>query len=147
MVDKNAENTEMVDETTGEVKTNTFEPLQYATFDVSDIKNRVRVFNAHNSAKSLKTIGDNPLNIVDVLAEPGKRARSGNLCQNTYLFTDDNLVFFTQSTGIARTVNELVEMVQGDFLKNTTSGYVTVQMVETKLSGDRTYKQFQLIAA
>ena len=44
-------------------------------------------------------------------------------------------------------MNELVEMVQGDFLKNTTNGYVTVQMVETKLSGDRTYKQFQLIAA
>ncbi len=146
MVD-NTENTELIDETTGEVKTNTFEPMQYVTFDMNDIKNRVRVFNAHNSAKSLKTIADTPINIVDVLAEPGIRARSGNPCQNTYLFTDDNLVFFTQSTGIARTVNELVEMVQGDFAKNTTNGYVTVQMIESKLSGDRIYKQFQLTAA
>lgn len=146
MVD-NTENTELIDETTGEVKTNTFMPMHYATFDLDNIKNRVQVFNAHNSARSLKTIGDTPINIVNVLAEPGSRARSGNLCQNTYLFTDDNLVFFTQSSGIARTVNELVEMVQGDFAKNTTNGYVTVQMVESKLSGDRTYKQFQLIAA
>ena len=124
-----------------------FEPMNYVTFATDDPKNRVRVFNAHNSAVSLKNIGDTPIKVVDVMAEPGKRARSEAVCQNTYLFTEDGRVFFTQSNGIAKTTNELVEMVQGDFRENTTNGYVTVKLAETKLSGDRSYKQLQLLEA
>ena len=125
---------------------NKFEPQQYVTFDVSDIKNRVKIFNAHNSAVSFKTLEDKPINVVDVMTEIGVRSQSGNKCQNTYLFTDDN-VYFTQSNGIGKTVNELVDMVAGDFKANTTNGFVTVQLAETELSGDRTYKQLKLIAA
>lgn len=125
----------------------TFEPMQYVTFDIAEPKNRVKVFNAHNTAVSLKNIGDTPIKVVDVMAEAGTRARSETVCQNTYLFTEDGRVFFTQSNGIAKTTNELVEMVQGDFHKNTTNGYVLVKLTESKLSGERSYKQLQLLEA
>lgn len=128
-------------------KGNGFEPRQIITFDPHMPENRVRMFNARNSAVSLKNIGDTPINIVDVMTQIGSRARSGNPCQNTYIFADDGQVYFTQSNGLGRTVNELVEMVEGDFKANTTNGYVKVQIKEIALSGDRTYKRFVLIEA
>lgn len=132
---------------TSEEPMNRFTPRAIITFDPHVPANRVRVFNARNSSISLKTVGDAPINIVDVMTQIGVRTRSGNPCQNTYLFTDDGNVYFTQSNGIGKTVQELVEMVEGDFKANTTNGYVKVQMRETALSGDRSYKQFALLEA
>jgi hypothetical protein len=133
--------------TTSSVTGNRFEPQQYSTFDPHVPANRVRVFNARNSATSLKNLGDTPIDIVDVMTQIGMRTRSGNPCQNTYIFTADGQVYFTQSNGLGKTINELVDMVEGDFKANTTNGYVKVQIKETSLSGDRSYKQFQLLEA
>lgn len=140
---------ENVNMETGEVESSSsalrFEPRKKVTFDPSLPENRVRMFNARNNATSLKSIGDKAINIVDVMTTIGIRTRSGSACQNTYLFTDDGVVYFTQSNGIGKTVNELVDMIDGDFSHNTTSGYVKVQMKEISLSGNRTYKQFALL--
>lgn len=156
MANENNETIENVNPETGELTENTatpnvtgnrFEPQQYITFEPHVPANRVRMFNARNSATSLKTLGDTPIDIVDVMTEIGVRARSGNPCQNTYIFTADGPVYFTQSNGLGKTINELVDMVEGDFKTNTTNGYVKVQIKETSLSGDRSYKQFQLLEA
>lgn len=122
-----------------------FEPQQYVTFDVQDVKNRVRMFNAHRNAVSLTKIGDEPIHVCDVMTEVGTRARSGNPCQNTYLFTVDGPIYFSQSNGVGDTINEIVSIVDGNFASNTSAGYVTVRMSETSLSGDRTFKQLELL--
>lgn len=126
---------------------NDFKPKKYSTFDLQIPANRVRMFNAHNNATSLKNLGDTPIDIVDVMTQIGVRARSGNPCQNTYIFTADGQVYFTQSNGLGKTINEVVDMVSGDFKTNTTNGYVKAQIKETSLSGGRSYKQFQLLEA
>lgn len=156
MDNKNDETIENVNTETGELTENAvasnvtgngFEPQQYITFDRNIPANRVRVFNARNSATSLKNVGDTPIDIVDVMTQIGVRARSGNPCQNTYIFAADGQVYFTQSNGLGKTINELVDMVGGDFKTNTTNGYVKAQIKETSLSGNRSYKQFQLLEA
>lgn len=159
MTDKNNENVENVENVnteTGELPENAampsvtgngFEPRQYITFDPHVSANRVRMFNARNSASSLKNLGDTPIDIVDVMTQIGVRTRSGNPCQNTYIFTGDGQVYFTQSNGLGKTINELVDMFEGDFKNNTTNGYVKVKIKETPVSGDRSYKQFQLLEA
>lgn len=156
MANENNETIENVNSETGELTENTatpnvtgnrFEPQQYITFEPHVPANRVRMFNARNSATSLKNLGDTPIDIVDVMTEIGVRTRSGNPCQNTYIFTADGQVYFTQSNGLGKTINELVDMVEGDFKTNTTNGYVKVQIKETSLSGDRSYKQFLLLEA
>lgn len=156
MANKNDETIENVNTETGELTENAvtpnvtgngFEPQQYITFDQHIPANRVRMFNARNSATSLKNLGDTPIDIVDVMTQIGVRTRSGNPCQNTYIFTADGQVYFTQSNGLGKTINDLVDMVEGDFKTNTTNGYVKVQIKETSLSGDRSYKQFQLLEA
>lgn len=153
MADKNNEN---VNTETGELTENTttpnvtgngFEPKHYITFDPHVTANRVRMFNARNNATSLKNLGDTPIDIVDVMTQIGVRTRSGNPCQNTYIFAADGQVYFTQSNGLGKTINELVDMVEGDFKANTTNGYVRVQIKETPISNDRSYKQFQLLEA
>lgn len=153
MADKNNKNViiEAVEPTenatASSVTRNGFEPKKYITFDPLIPANRVRMFNARNSAMSLKNLGDTPIDIVDVMTQIGARARSGNPCQNTYIFTADGQVYFTQSNGLGKTINEVVDMVSGDFKTNTTNGYVKAQIKETPLSGGRSYKQFQLLEA
>lgn len=153
MADKNNENViiEAVEPTENatapSVTGNGFKPKKYITFDPLIPANRVRMFNARNSATSLKNLGDTPIDIVDVMTQIGVRARSGNPCQNTYIFTADGQVYFTQSNGLGKTINEVVDMVSGDFKTNTTNGYVKAQIKEMPLSGDRSYKQFQLLEA
>lgn len=132
--------------TTTNVRRSKFEPQQYVTFDTNVMTNRVKIFNAHRNAVSLKNVEDEALNVVDVMAEIGTRARTDTPCQNTYLFCDDGRIFFTQSNGIGDTVNEIVEMLNGDFAANTTNGYVTVRQTATALSEGRTYKQLELLA-
>lgn len=151
MADKNNENViiEAVEPTenatASSVTRKGFKPKKYITFDPLIPANRVRMFNARNSATSLKNLGDTPIDIVDVMTQIDVRAHSGNSCQTTYIFTADGQVYFTQSNGLGKTINEVVDMVSGDFKTNTTNGYVKAQIKETSLSGDRTYKQFQLL--
>lgn len=156
MADKNNENVENVNTETGELTKNAttsnvtgngFEPQQYITFDPHIPANRVRMFNARNGATSLKNLDDTPIDIVDVMTQIGVRTRLGNPCQNTYIFAADGQVYFTQSNGLGKTINELVDMVERDFKNNTTNGYVKVQIKETALSGGRSYKQFRLLEA
>lgn len=153
MADKNNENViiEAVEPTenatASSVTGNGFKPKKYITFDPLIPANRVRMFNARNSATSLKNLGDTPIDIVDVMTQIGVRARSGNPCQNTYIFTADGQVYFTQSNGLGKTINEVVDMVSGDFKTNTTNGCVKAQIKEMPLSGGRSYKQFQLLEA
>lgn len=137
---------EEVNVETGEVnERKTFQPSVYSTIDLSLPINRIKVFNAHNSSISLKDVGETPFNIVGVMTEEGERANSKNPCQNTYIFTDDDTVLFSQSNGIAKTINELVAIVDGNFAENTTNGYVTARVKSRDIGGNRTYKNLELL--
>lgn len=120
---------------------------EYTTLpDTMDSK--IKMFNARNNAISLVTLGEAEFHLTGVFAEPGVRARSQDSrpCQNTYLFDDEGHVLFTQSSGISRTVNELVDMIGGDFEHGTDHGYITVRVTSTALNGGRTYKRLELIS-
>lgn len=141
-----AKNIEEVNAETGEAKERkVFKPSVYSTIDMNIPQNRIKLFNAHNSATSLKDIGETPFNIVGVMAEEGERSNSKNPCQNTYIFTDDGTVLFSQSNGIAKTINELVALIDGKFAENTTNGYVTARVKSSDIGGNRTYKNIELL--
>lgn len=121
-----------------------FTPAKYITFPLETFADRMKLFNARNVAVSLtKVSADTVINVVDVMAEPGVRARSNKECQNTYIFTDDGTVYFTQSDGIGDTVNKLVEALEGSF-RNAPESKVAIRIVELPLSGDRTLKQIMV---
>lgn len=124
--------------------TRKFTPMEFATFDTKSREGIVNVFNAKHTALSFTKAGNEPIKIVNVYAEAGKRARSGNDCQNTYIYTDTGEVYFTQSDGIGKTINEICEAIGYDFA-NTTNGYAAVQVSVTQLANDRTYKQLMLL--
>lgn len=121
-----------------------FNPDKYITFPLETFADRMKLFNARNVATSLsKVTTDTIINVVDVMAEPGVRARSNKECQNTYIFTDEGLVYFTQSDGIGDTINKLVEALGGTF-SNAPDSKVAIRVVELPLSGDRTLKQIMI---
>lgn len=153
-MDNENEEVQNIDETTGEVleakEAEETSPAglqikEYNTVDKSSKANRLMIFNAHQNAESFSALNDTPVNIVNVMAERGSKAVTHVPCQNTYLFTDDGKVYFTQSNGIAKTVNELVNVVDGDFKANTTNGYATVKMYSTPLANGRSFKQLKLV--
>lgn len=121
-----------------------FNPAKYLTFPLETFADRMKLFNARNVATSLsKLTADSIINVTDVMAEPGVRARSNKECQNTYIFTDDGLVYFTQSDGIGDTINKLVEALDGTF-GNAPDNKVAIRIIEVPLSGDRTLKQIMV---
>lgn len=128
------------------VKRYTFEPREYCTLNMDSMESKIKMFNAHNASLALNSIGEEPFNIVGVTAEHGERARSNNPCQNTYIFTDDGRVLFTQSNGIGKTINEIVDMIHGDFT-SAMNGYVTAQVSAVNISEGRTYKRLVLLSA
>lgn len=121
-----------------------FNPAKYLTLPLETFADRMKIFNARNVAVSLSKVSvDEIINVTDVMAEPGVRARSNKECQNTYLFTDTGVVYFTQSDGIGDTVNKLVEVLDGTF-DNAPDHKVAIRVIEVPLSGDRTLKQIMI---
>lgn len=121
-----------------------FIPMEYSTLNTDTKEGKIAKINALNGAKSLANNAADPINVVNVMAIPSTRTQTGNACQNTYLFTDDGRILFSQSNGIAKTINEIMEVIDYDF-NNTSNGYITVKMEESELKGGQTYKQFMLI--
>lgn len=84
------------------------------TLDLSSVEGRVKTLNAINSASSLDGMEETPLNVVDVVTTPGtmRDRKTGDEfpCQNTYLVTKEGAAYFTQSMGIARSINAICKM-------------------------------------
>lgn len=78
------------------------------TLDITDVEGKIKLANALNGATSLNDVTDKVLRVTDVVTTKGVRSRTGEECVNTYLICDDNSVYFTQSGGIARSIEILV---------------------------------------
>lgn len=74
----------------------------FCTVDVNTDAGQNTVLVALNGATPLKDLGDKPFLMLDIIQEAGTRAVSGTPCVNTYLVSEKNKVYFTQSDGIAR---------------------------------------------
>lgn len=132
-------NGEIVNPQTGEV---TRDNRRFVcTVDVSTFDGKKALVNARNSATNLTSVGDGELVITGAYMAPGTRAVSGSPCTNTYLFANDDVCYFTQSDGIARSVLDIVDVLP-DF--NAPEG-IRVKVKTTKLQNDRTIKSLQIL--
>lgn len=133
---------EVVNETTGEIAEATIRTL--CTLDVSTIEGKKQVINARNTAKSLNSIGDKPLQVVGAYITEGQRTRTfpPKPCANVYLFTKDGNAYFSQSEGIARSVYDIVDMFP-DFAHN--EGGLKLRVASTPLPNGNTLKALELM--
>lgn len=114
------------------------------TIDTTDINGKVALVNAVNSAVSSKDVTGDVLRVVDVVTTPGARARTGEVCKNTYLVCEDGNTYFTQSDGVARDI----ALIVAAFTDATTHKFVNpvelgfgVQIIETRLGNGNTLKK------
>lgn len=112
------------------------------TVNTDSVEGKFAVLNAINSAVSLKDISGT-IDVCDCITMSGlRKGRNGNSdtsCQNTYLITKDGIAYFTQSDGIARSVN-LIASLFPDFGKSTKKGCLTLQVAERELTNGNTIK-------
>lgn len=114
------------------------------TLDITTIEGKKRVINARNTAKSLNSIGDKPLQVVGAYITEGQRSRTfpPKPCANVYLFTADGDAYFSQSDGIARSVYDIADMFP-DFARN--EGGLRLRVASTKLPNGNTLKALELM--
>lgn len=85
------------------------------TLDLTTESGKIAAATALNGAEPLKNYGDKELILKDVITAPGKRAVSGTDCVNTYLILMDGKVLFSQSDGVARSIDILCRLWNNDF--------------------------------
>lgn len=87
----------------------------FCTVDLNTEEGQNIALVALNGATPLKELGDTPFLMKDFIQEGGIRAVSGTPCVNTYIISDDNQVYFTQSDGIAKSVLRFAKFKPGAF--------------------------------
>lgn len=114
------------------------------TIDTTDIKGKVSLVNAVNSAVSSKTITGDVLRVVNVVTTPGARARTGEACTNTYLLCEDGTTYFTQSDGVARSIALIVaaftDVITRQFTNPVELGF-GVKIIEEEMPNGNTLKK------
>lgn len=115
------------------------------TLPIDTVEGKIATINAYNAAVSLKDYVGVVLHICDVITMPGiRKARSLDQmdmqCQNTYLIDTEGKAYFSQSDGVAKSINVIAAMMP-DFGKNSDLGYLPLACTETLLSNGNTLKQ------
>lgn len=115
------------------------------TLPIDTAEGKIATINAYNAAVSLKDYVGVVLHICDVITMPGDRkARSldqmDTKCQNTYLIDTEGKAYFSQSDGVAKSINVIAAMMP-DFGKNSELGYLPLACTETQLANGNTLKQ------
>ena len=113
------------------------------TISGDDIEARVEAGNAMTDADSLSKIGfDNPISVRNFITRAGVRAQTGEQCVDVYIICDDGQVYFTQSSGIAKSVLIYVAAftdANGNFTAPCDKGYKFV-VREKAINNGRTMK-------
>lgn len=124
----------------------TFE-VSYETYNTlpDTLNAKVQMINARNTAKSLDKEAPETIQVMDIMAEVGVNNKSGLPCQRTYLFCADGSIYFTQSQGIAKTINEFYHTFGDQSFTELPLGYAEMRVVSRPLADDKTYKQMELI--
>lgn len=113
------------------------------TFDISTNEGKNAVLKAYNGSVSLNAHVGEELHICDCITMPGiRKGRNGApdmQCQNTYLIDTDGIAYFSQSDGIARSV-QMFAALYPDFGKSTEDGYLSLVCVSQELPNGNTIK-------
>lgn len=137
---KELKGTEM-NEQNNKIVQNVADSYRYiCTMTADTFEGKRAIIKARNNAFSLNDVGSDPFVLVGVQIVPGVRSRTGEKCANVYLFTNDDKVYFTQSSGVYRSVMDIYDMFH-DF--NAPAGIpVAVQTVQ--LDNGRTLKSLDI---
>ena len=113
------------------------------TFDINTDEGKKAVLKAYNSSESLNNHVGEVLKIRDCITAPGiRKGRNGQKdmpCQNTYLIDIEGVSYFTQSDGVARSL-QMFAALYPDFGKSTEMGCIELCCVEQNLSNGNTLK-------
>ena len=114
------------------------------TFDLDTNDGKMKLVNAINNSVALKDYMDTELHIVDCVTMPGTRkGRNGmpdSTCKNTHIIDENGVSYFSQSDGVARSV-QMFAAIWPDFGKETTEqGYLAIKCVEQELANGNTLK-------
>ena len=108
------------------------------TLDLADRRNKLIVVKALNAATSLKDI-EGQFTINGIVTTPGVRAQSGAACKNVYLIKADGSAYFSQSEGVARSVDWLCAL----FTKEEISEGIDICVTSIPLDTGRTLKTLE----
>lgn len=111
------------------------------TVDRSTVEGRITVANALSDAESLADLGDEHFTLTGIITTPGIRNRTGEVCVNTYLVSDDNHIYMSQSDGIRRSAAQIVGLFDGDF-----GDGIEVAVVSKELKSGNTLKTLHFYA-
>ena len=124
---------------------NEFKPITgYAnTFDLDTEEGKTDTLRYINDSESLSQHVGEVLHIVDIITMPGvRKGRNGmpdQPCQDTYLIDIDGIGYFSQASGVERSINAILAMFpRGGH--GTKKGYIAISCVEKQLSNGNTMK-------
>ena len=113
------------------------------TFDLNTDEGKKSVLKAYNAAEPLNNHVDEVLQICDVMTTPGiRKGRNGMPdveCQNTYLIDVNGNAYFSQSDGVARSLQMFVALYP-DFGKSSEKGCVEIKCIEQPMNNGNTLK-------
>lgn len=113
------------------------------TFDLNTDEGKKSVLKAYNSSEPLNNHVDEVLHICDVMTTPGiRRGRNGMPdveCQNTYLIDTEGNAYFSQSDGVARSLQMFVALYP-DMGKSSELGCVDMKCIEQPMNNGNTLK-------
>lgn len=113
------------------------------TFDLETDEGKKSVLKAYNAAEPLNDHVDEELKICDVMTTPGiRKGRNGMPdvpCQNTYLIDINGKAYFSQSDGVARSLQMFVALYP-DMGKSGSDGYVAIKCIEQPMNNGNTLK-------
>lgn len=120
----------------------------FNTLDLSTLEGKRASVNAYNSAESLNKHVGEILEIVHAFTAPGVRAARGNgedtPCQNTYLIDTNGHAYFSQSDGVARSIN-MIASVFGEFKLSDETPYLPIVCKENTLPNGNTLKTLEVV--
>lgn len=115
-----------------------------------DAVGKKTVANAINNAVSLADFEGVEIKVCNVLTMPGVRKSRqkdmpDTMCQNTYLVDVDGNAYFSQSDGVARSINGIMA-IYTDFPRDTENGeYAAMALVSKTLANGNTIKTIKLV--
>lgn len=113
------------------------------TFNLDTDEGKNSVLKAYNASEPLNNHVGEVLKICDVMTTPGVRKGRNGMpdmeCQNTYLIDTDGNAYFSQSDGVARSLNMFVALYP-DMGKSSEKGYIEITCIEQELPNGNTLK-------
>lgn len=116
----------------------------FNTLGMDSMQGKIDTINVMNMAVSLNDYVGVQLKVRDAVTVPGSRASRqkgvpNTPCQNTYLIDTEGNAYFSQSDGVARSIN-MMHSVLKSFSDNEL-GYLPLICVEEKLANGNTLKK------